>query len=97
MVSSSFDSCSWLGLDRQQDVLWCLAHLILAGSNSVAGKLANYTAQQGLGNIGCFYGGAVASALAGVLLFMCSRFGDLSKEELVVTKKGGANLKPSKP
>lgn len=89
------------GLGRVSGTVWSFTDfvlgLILAGSNSVAGKLADYTAQQGLGNIGCFYGGAVASALAGVLLFMCSRFGDLSKEELVVTKKGGANLKPSKP
>lgn len=63
----------------------------------MAGKLADYTQQQGLGNIGCFYGGMVAVTLAGVLLLLCSRFGDLGKEELVVTRKGGASLKPSKP
>lgn len=69
---------------------------MLAYSNSVAGKLADYTQQRGLGNIGCFYGGMVAVTLAGLLLFVCSRFFDLGKEELVVTQKGGANLKPSK-
>ena len=55
--------------------LGCLAGLIVAGNNSVAGKLADYTAQQGPGNIGCFYGGAEASALAGVLLFLCLDLG----------------------
>ena len=37
----------------------------------------------------------VAVTLAGLMLFICSRFGDLGKEELMVTKKGGAKLKPS--
>lgn len=71
------------------------AGVVLAYSNSVAGKLADYTQQRGMGNIGCFYGGMVAVTLAGLMLFICSKFGDLGKEELVVTKKGGAKLKPS--
>ena len=74
-----------------------VAGLVLGGSNIVAGRLADYTQQQGLGNIGCFYGGLTAVTLAGVLLFLFSRFGDLGKEELIATRKGGANLKPSKP
>lgn len=72
------------------------AGVVLAYSNSVAGKLADYSQQRGLGNIGCFYGGMVAVTLAGLMLFIWSRFGDLGKEDLVVTRKGGANLKPSK-
>lgn len=72
------------------------AGVVLAYSNSVAGKLADYTQQRGLGNVGCFYGGMVAVTLAGLVLFICSRFLDLGKEELVTTKKGVAKLKPSK-
>lgn len=63
------------------------AGVVLAYSNSVAGKLADYTQQQGLGNIGCFYGGIVAILLSGTVLLLSSRFGDLGKEELVATKK----------
>lgn len=74
----------------------CDVGVVLAYSNSVAGKLADYTQQRGMGNIGCFYGGMVAVTLAGLMLFLCSKFGDLGKEELVVTKKAGANLKPGK-
>ena len=73
----------------------CHAGVVLAYSNSVAGKLADYTQQQGLGNIGCFYGGMVAVTLAGLMLFICSRFFDLGKEELVTTKKGGSSIKPN--
>jgi hypothetical protein len=41
-------------------VLW-LAGVILAYSNSLAGYLADLTMQQGLGNIGCFFGGATGA------------------------------------
>lgn len=63
------------------------AGIVLAYSNSVAGKLADYTQQQGLGNIGCFYGGIVAILLSGTVLLLSSKFGDLGKEELIATKK----------
>lgn len=69
---------------------------MLAYSNSVAGKLADYTQQRGLGNIGCFYGGMVAVTLAGLVLLICTRFLDLGKEELVTAKKGAARPSPSK-
>jgi len=60
--------------------------VVLAYSNSVAGKLADYTQQRGMGNIGCFYGGMVAVTLAGLMLFICSRFGDLVVQPMLTIR-----------
>ncbi|DBA86812.1 hypothetical protein WJX79_000242 [Trebouxia sp. C0005] len=99
MLSAYIPATEVPGLGRVSGTVWSFTDfvlgVVLAYSNSVAGKLADYTQQRGMGNIGCFYGGMVAVTLAGLMLFICSRFGDLGKEELVVTKKGSANLKPS--
>ncbi|KAG2425670.1 hypothetical protein HXX76_013512 [Chlamydomonas incerta] len=52
--------------------------LALLGSNGLAGALADATRDAGLGNVGCFYGGAVASMTSGLLLLAfltCGRLG----------------------
>lgn len=59
---------------------------ILAASNGVAGLLSDYTKTAGLGNVGCFGGGAVACLMASAFLLLFMQFGDLSKEELVVRR-----------
>ena len=59
----------------------------LAASNSVAGILSDVTSSRGLGNVGCFAGGATACFLAIVLLNFFARFGSLGKDELVVTRR----------
>jgi len=59
---------------------------VLAYSNSVAGRLSDYSVAQGAGNIGCFYGGATAAGLAVVLLVLFSTFGDLGKQDLATQK-----------
>ena len=64
------------------------AGIILAYSNSVAGRLSDITVRQGSGNVGCFFGGTVATLLSGVALVLFSRFSDLGKEEKIVTLKG---------
>ena len=61
----------------------CPAGIILAYSNSVAGKFADLTVQQGRGNIGCFFGGAGATVLSGLALIIFAKFFHLGKEELV--------------
>lgn len=63
-----------------------LLGFVLAASNGAAGMLSDYTRQQGLGNIGCFAGGASACAAATVLLLLFSRFGDLGKDELLTAR-----------
>jgi hypothetical protein len=62
------------------------AGIILAYSNSLAGQLSDVTVKQGLGNIGCFYGGAGAAILSALLLLIFDKFGDLGKAELAVQK-----------
>ena len=56
-------------------------------SNGVAGVLSDISSAQGLGNVGCFAGGAVACGLAIILLNGFAKFGSLGKDELVVTKR----------
>ena len=56
---------------------------VLAASNTVAGVLSDMTRQAGLGNTGCFAGGAMACCLAATLLLVFERWGDLGKDELV--------------
>lgn len=45
--------------------------------------LSDASQTAGLGNVGCFAGGAVACVGAGVMLLLFSTFGDLGKDELV--------------
>lgn len=63
------------------------AGIILAYSNSVAGRLSDATVSQGYGNIGCFMGGIVATALSGLALLLFSKFSDLGREDKIVTLK----------
>lgn len=53
----------------------------MAFSNSVAGKLADVTVRMGLGNIGCFMGGGVATILSGIALLIFTQWGDLGKQQ----------------
>ena len=39
-------------------------------------------------NTGCFAGGAMACVLAGLLLLLFTKFGDLGREDLIVKKAG---------
>lgn len=43
------------------------AGIILAYSNSVAGRLSDITVRANIGNIGCFFGGTAATLLSGAL------------------------------
>ena len=63
-----------------------LLGFVLVASNTVAGVLSDMTRQAGAGNVGCFAGGFVASALSALLLLAFIRFGDLGKDELVVKR-----------
>ena len=58
--------------------------VILAYSNSVAGRLSDATAAAGAGNVGCFLGGMAATAASGVALVAFSAFADLGREDKVV-------------
>lgn len=58
----------------------------LAAANGVAGMLSDMTKAQGLGNVGCFMGGATACCAATVLLLLFQTFGDLGREDLIVKR-----------
>lgn len=60
---------------------------MLAASNVLAGNLSDFTRAQGLGNVGCFAGGATACCAAALLLAIFSRFGALGRDDEVVTRK----------
>ena len=60
------------------------AGIILAYSNSVAGRLSDITTSQGSGNIGCFFGGTAATLLSGLALIIFSRFGELGREDIAL-------------
>jgi len=63
------------------------AGFVLAASNIAAGRLSDMTSQAGLGNVGCFGGGAVACAAALLLLGVFAKFGALGSDDEVVTRR----------
>ncbi|GFR51625.1 hypothetical protein Agub_g14052, partial [Astrephomene gubernaculifera] len=65
-----------------------LLGFVLAASNALAGVLADKSRAAGLGNVGCFAGGAAACLLSGALLLVFSRWGDLARPELIVQRGG---------
>lgn len=62
------------------------AGVVLASANLLAGHFSDWTVQLGLGNIGCFLGGAVACSLSMAALLLFSTFGHLGKDELLPSK-----------
>jgi sugar phosphate permease len=91
MISSYIPAGEVPGLGRISGTVWSFTDfvlgIVLAYSNSVAGKLADLTLQAGYGNIGCFLGGMVATTVSGLVLLICGKFLDLGKEELITKKK----------
>lgn len=91
MLSSYIPSKTIPGLDKVAGTAWSftdmLLGVILAYSNSLAGFLADRTALQGLGNVGCFYGGATACGLSILALVLFSTFGSLGRDDLLPQKK----------
>ncbi|KAG1657019.1 hypothetical protein FOA52_012045 [Chlamydomonas sp. UWO 241] len=60
-----------------------LLGFVLVAGNTAAGMLSDITRFAGLGNVGCFAGGAVAAVAAAVLLALFTQFGDLGRDDLV--------------
>jgi MFS family permease len=91
MLSAYIPSNVIPGLGKVSGTAWSftdmLLGLILAYSNSLAGYLSDRSIQMGMGNVGCFYGGAVACVLSIGVLTVFSAFGSLGREDLVVQKK----------
>lgn len=91
MLSAYIPSKTIPGLGKVSGTAWSftdmLLGIILAYSNSLAGFLADRTAQQGLGNVGCFFGGATACGLSIVALILFSTFGALGRDDLLPQKK----------
>jgi hypothetical protein len=56
------------------------AGFALVASNTLAGCLSDWTNSQGLGNIGCFYGGGAACIAALLLLGLFTNFGSLGRK-----------------
>ena len=62
------------------------AGIILAYSNSVAGRLSDISVRANSGNIGCFLGGTVATLLSAAALILFTQFGSLGKEDALTVK-----------
>lgn len=90
MLSSYMPQTSIPGIGKITGTVWSFSDfilgLVLSFSNSLAGYLADKTAAQGLGNIGCFGGGAVACVLSICAVLVFSQFGSIGKEDLVAKK-----------
>ena len=90
MLSSYMPQTSIPGIGKITGTVWSFSDfvlgLVLSFSNSLAGYLADKTAAQGLGNIGCFGGGAVACMLSIIALIVFSTFGSIGKEDCVAKK-----------
>ena len=93
MIASYIPTGEIPGLGKISGTCWSFTDfvfgIILAYSNSVAGRLSDLTIRAELGNIGCFLGGSAATILSGIALVLFSTFSDLGKEEAVVVKRGG--------
>lgn len=78
MVSAYIPNTKVPGLGRVNGTAWSFTDfvfgIILAYSNSLAGKLADITATKGMGNIGCFFGGGCATVLSMVALALFARY-----------------------
>ena len=87
MLSSYIPQTTIPGLGKITGTAWSftdmLLGIILAYSNSLAGFLADKTAQQGMGNIGCFFGGATACVLSILAVIVFSTFGSIGREDLI--------------
>ncbi|EFN58148.1 hypothetical protein CHLNCDRAFT_141928 [Chlorella variabilis] len=87
MLAAFIPSQAVPGLGRISGTVWSFTDLLLgvalAYSNSLAGRLCDVTAARGMGNTGCFFGGAVVSGAAILALLAFTVFGELGKEEQV--------------
>lgn len=94
MLSSYIPQKTIPGLGKITGTAWSFTDMvlgvILAYSNSLAGFLADKTAQQGLGNIGCFFGGATACVLSICAMIIFSSFGSLGRDDLINQTKKAA-------
>lgn len=90
MLSTYIPSDVIPGIGKISGTAWSftdvLLGLVLAYSNALAGRLADVSAKKGLGNVGCFYGGAVACFLSIAVLLFFSAFGSLGRDDLVAKK-----------
>lgn len=90
MLSTYIPSDVIPGIGKISGTAWSftdvLLGLVLAYSNALAGRLADVSAKRGLGNVGCFYGGAVACFLSIAVLLFFSAFGSLGRDDLVAKK-----------
>lgn len=91
MIASYIPNHALPGIGRISGTTWSFTDLVLgvalACSNSIAGRLTDMTAARGMGNTGCFLGGAAVSALSILALLALSAFGDLGREEPKVQAK----------
>ncbi|KAL4428062.1 hypothetical protein ABPG75_002151 [Micractinium tetrahymenae] len=84
MLASYIPAAPIPGVGRIAGTVWSLTDLALgvslAYSNSLAGRLCDWTVQQGMGPTGCFLGGAVTTAAAIAALLLFAWLGELGKE-----------------
>ncbi len=74
-------------IPRWRPLITCVAGLALVVSNSLAGGLTDFTVRNGMGKIGCFFGGSAAAAVSILALLLFSTFGSLGREDLVPSAK----------
>ncbi|CAL5224326.1 g6995 [Coccomyxa viridis] len=90
MVASYIPATEIKGIGRITGTCWSFTDfifgIILAYSNSVAGRLSDISVRANSGNIGCFLGGTVATLLSAAALILFTQFGALGKEEALTVK-----------
>ncbi|KAK9917953.1 hypothetical protein WJX75_000018 [Coccomyxa subellipsoidea] len=91
MVASYIPATEVEGIGRITGTCWSFTDfvfgIILAYSNSVAGRLSDITVAARAGNIGCFLGGTLATLLSATALILFTQFGSLGKEDALTTRK----------
>ncbi len=91
MIASYIPTGAVPGVGKISGTCWSFTDfvfgIILAYSNSLAGRLSDATIKAGAGNVGCFVGGAAATVASGLALVAFTKWGDLGKEEAVVVRK----------
>ncbi|KAK9839281.1 hypothetical protein WJX81_005580 [Elliptochloris bilobata] len=91
MVASYIPATEVPGIGRITGTCWSFTDfvfgIILAYSNSVAGRLSDITVRANIGNIGCFFGGTAATLLSGTALLAFCAFGSLGRDDALATRK----------
>ncbi|KAL4445338.1 hypothetical protein ABPG77_011163 [Micractinium sp. CCAP 211/92] len=96
MLASYIPAAPIPGVGRIAGTVWSLTDLALglalAQSNTLAGRLCDWTARQGMGATGCFLGGALMMGCTAAALLLFAVWGELGKDPPPRPKSADQNL-----